>query len=220
LIEQRDQEIELVIQRLESESGSNNSDAARKYRIDVERIKAETAEEMKQLRDQHSMALDKLLTAQSQIQSLENSQRTIQKEKLQLEHQLVTKDTLLKKQKQELTRLQADESELIQQIRLEFDKEIMENHVKIQKLEQMISNQERILNSENKRHQEQLESLKIENNHLIEQVETKVTEALETKDQVILQLHQQLDESTMRVHNLESLIDKQRQVTFISRRNF
>lgn len=50
LIKQRDQEIEAVIERLESESGSNNSDATRKYRMDVERIKAETADEIKQVR--------------------------------------------------------------------------------------------------------------------------------------------------------------------------
>jgi hypothetical protein len=49
LIKQRDEEIEAVIDRLESESGSNNSDATRKYRMDVERIKAESAEEIKEV---------------------------------------------------------------------------------------------------------------------------------------------------------------------------
>lgn len=50
LIKQRDQEIEAVIERLESETGSNNSDATRRYRMDVERIKAEAADEVKQVK--------------------------------------------------------------------------------------------------------------------------------------------------------------------------
>ena len=41
----------MVIQRLESETGSNNSDATRRYRMDIERIKSETAEEIKQVLD-------------------------------------------------------------------------------------------------------------------------------------------------------------------------
>jgi hypothetical protein len=49
LIQQRDAEIEMVIQRLESESGSSTSDATRRYRMDIERIKAETADEIKEV---------------------------------------------------------------------------------------------------------------------------------------------------------------------------
>jgi TPP-dependent pyruvate/acetoin dehydrogenase alpha subunit len=50
MIEQRDAEIEMVVQRLESESGSNTSDATRRYRMDIERIKSEAADEIKQVR--------------------------------------------------------------------------------------------------------------------------------------------------------------------------
>lgn len=116
LIQQRDQEIEIIIQRLESETGSNTSDATRKYRMDVERIKGEAAEEIKQLRDQHSLALDKLLVAQAKLSDLETKQRDSQKEILQLQHSMISKDTLVRKQKEELGRLKVDESELIAQI--------------------------------------------------------------------------------------------------------
>ena len=47
LIAQRDQEIEQVIIRLESESGSNSSESSRRYRMDIERIKSDTAMEIK-----------------------------------------------------------------------------------------------------------------------------------------------------------------------------
>ena len=50
----------MIIQRLESESNANNSDAGRKSRMEIEKLKSELAEETKELRDQHSMALDKV----------------------------------------------------------------------------------------------------------------------------------------------------------------
>lgn len=49
LIAQRDAELELVIQRLECESGSSHSDVARRHRMDIERIKAEHAAEKKEV---------------------------------------------------------------------------------------------------------------------------------------------------------------------------
>ena len=49
VIRERDAEIEVVIDRLERESGSSNSDATRRYRMDIERIKAETANEIKEV---------------------------------------------------------------------------------------------------------------------------------------------------------------------------
>ena len=49
IIQERDAEIEVVIERLERETGSSNSDATRRYRMDIERIKTETAAEMKEV---------------------------------------------------------------------------------------------------------------------------------------------------------------------------
>lgn len=49
LIQERDAEIEVIIDRLERESGSSTSDATRRYRMDIERIKAETATEIKEV---------------------------------------------------------------------------------------------------------------------------------------------------------------------------
>ena len=49
IIQERDSEIEVVIERLERETGSSNSDATRRYRMDIERIKTETAAEMKEV---------------------------------------------------------------------------------------------------------------------------------------------------------------------------
>lgn len=50
LIQERDREIEMVIQRLESETYSSSSDIAHRYRIEIERLKSEHAEELKEVR--------------------------------------------------------------------------------------------------------------------------------------------------------------------------
>jgi len=49
LIEERDAEIEMVIQRLEMESSTSSSDLSRQHRADVERLKAEHQSEMRQV---------------------------------------------------------------------------------------------------------------------------------------------------------------------------
>jgi hypothetical protein len=63
------------------------------------------------------MALDKLLIAKKTIQDLEEQLRDCQKENLQNQHAIMTKDGLIKKQRDEISRLGADEATLIDQIR-------------------------------------------------------------------------------------------------------
>jgi chromosome segregation ATPase len=212
MIEQRDQEIEIVIQRLESETGSNNSDATRKYRMDIERIKSETAEEIKQLRDQHSLAIDKLLMVQNQVQQLEGQTRSSQKEVIQLQHQIVTKDNVLRKQKQELARLQTDESRLMEQIRVEFENELRSNENKIEKLNTLIQEHERTIDKERDLFQEKMDQHLKDKELMIQQVEAKVMHALQLKDSLISKLNEQLQESLMKSQHLEALIEKQREV--------
>ncbi len=50
LMKERDAEIEMVIQRLESETFSNSNDTHRRHRQEVERLRQEHAREIKQVR--------------------------------------------------------------------------------------------------------------------------------------------------------------------------
>ena len=50
LVQERDAEIEMVIQRLESEGNMNSSDAAHHHRLEIERLRSDHAEEAKQVR--------------------------------------------------------------------------------------------------------------------------------------------------------------------------
>ena len=43
----RDRELEMIVDRLEAETNSNTSDVSRRYRMDIERLKASMAEEIK-----------------------------------------------------------------------------------------------------------------------------------------------------------------------------
>jgi hypothetical protein len=87
LIKERDDELELVISRLENESDSSQSDHHRKFRMDVEKLKSEHALEIKQLRDQHSMALDKIITLQHELEGLTESKKELQKRCVALEYE-------------------------------------------------------------------------------------------------------------------------------------
>ncbi|KAJ1548663.1 hypothetical protein HK405_000925 [Cladochytrium tenue] len=91
LLKERDDELELIVQRLESETNSNASDIHRRFRMDVEKIRAEAAEEVKQLRDQHSLALDKVIAAQAALAKCEEERKDLQKQLLQTQHESQSK---------------------------------------------------------------------------------------------------------------------------------
>lgn len=91
LLKERDSEIEMVIQRLESETDSNQTDNSRGFRMEIQRLKTQHSQNVKELKDQHSLALDNLITIRSQLDSVENEKRIFQKQILELQHQLAIK---------------------------------------------------------------------------------------------------------------------------------
>ena len=210
LIKERDAEIEMVIQRLESETNSNTSDATRKFRMDVEKIKAEAAEEMKHLRDQHSMALDKVLAGQSAINQLEEHRRQLQKELLQAQHEIASKESQVRQQKHELTRLKVDEQTLAQIIRREFQEQIGAKDDAIHGLQDQIATLQDQTEVLRRKYQAELDGFKKDKEGAIFQIEEKVKQALKQKDDIISTLKNEYDDLMIRSNHLEALIDKQR----------
>lgn len=90
LLRERDTEIEMIIQRLESESSSNNSDIHRRHRMEIERLKAEMSDDTRSLKDQHNVALDKVLGAQSDLKHAEDMNRDMQKELIKIQTEFVS----------------------------------------------------------------------------------------------------------------------------------
>ncbi|KAI8927730.1 hypothetical protein BC831DRAFT_160540 [Entophlyctis helioformis] len=200
----------MVIQRLESESNSSTSDATRKYRMDIERMKSETAEEVKHLRDQHSMALDKVLSAQSAINQLEDHRRQLQKDILQLQHEVAAKDATVRQQKHELSRLKVDEQTLINTIRREFNEQLDAKELAIQHLSDqmgMLHEQTDVLR---RKYQQEIDAIVKDKDASMMQIEDRVKQALRQKDEMIASLKAQQEELLIRNGHLETLMEKQR----------
>lgn len=117
LVKERDAEIELVIMRLETETDLNHTDASRSARFEIQKIKAENANQIKDIKDQHGFALDEILNLKSQLDTVNCHKIEAQKQILIVEHQLTAKEVALKQQQIQLDRLQVNEEVLAQTIR-------------------------------------------------------------------------------------------------------
>ncbi|KAJ1343841.1 hypothetical protein BSLG_001573 [Batrachochytrium salamandrivorans] len=198
LIKERDTELEMIIQRLESESNSNSSDATRKYRMDMERLKADTADEIKHLRDQHSMALDKVLAAQGTISQLEDHRRNLQKEILKTQHETCTKDAIIRQQKSELARLKVDEQTLMNTIRHEFNEQLDTKD----KALHSINEQMRVLQEQTeilrRKYQQELNVVISDKEDTMVHIEERVKQALRQKDDTIKSLRSKQEDLALR----------------------
>ncbi|KAI9225031.1 hypothetical protein BC828DRAFT_401725 [Blastocladiella britannica] len=112
LLRERDREIEQVIVRLEQESGSSSSEAERRHRTEVEALRAQHAEELKQAEEQWSVAMDKLVTVGRQCEAAESTHRTLEKEVWGLKSLLEAKEKAVAEVRRELDRYKAGEIEI------------------------------------------------------------------------------------------------------------
>ncbi|RKO94547.1 hypothetical protein BDK51DRAFT_29486 [Blyttiomyces helicus] len=210
LVKERDAEIEMVIQRLESETSAGSSEASRRYRIEVEKLKSEMAEEIKQLRDQHSLALDKVLAAQTALAKAEETRREMQKQIMQAQHESASKENLIRQQKNELMRLKVDEDTLSKAIRREFEDQITRKDAALQSLNETLAAHDSQLEALRRRHERELEDLAGEKDRTIRIIEDKVRKTVALKDDIVASLRSQVEELGIRSGHLERLIDKQR----------
>jgi phosphoribosylformylglycinamidine (FGAM) synthase PurS component len=61
LLKERDEELELIVQRLECESSSSSGDVHKRYQIQIEKLKNQTNDEIKQVK--HKFLFNPLLRA-------------------------------------------------------------------------------------------------------------------------------------------------------------
>ena len=62
--------------------------------MEIERLKSLHSQELKKINEGHEIALEHILTCQSQIKDFEDEIKTLKKQLLQGHHQLVTKVSL------------------------------------------------------------------------------------------------------------------------------
>ncbi|KAI8849461.1 hypothetical protein BC829DRAFT_391327 [Chytridium lagenaria] len=134
LLKERDAELEMIVERLEAETNSSASDISHRYRAEIERLKSEFADEVKQLKDQHNLALDKVISAQATLSQSEDQKRDLQKQLLKLKNEIEAKEMTVKSQRSDLARLQVDEATLQRTIRHEFEDQMREKDIELRKL--------------------------------------------------------------------------------------
>jgi len=210
LMSERDAEIEMVIQRLESETNSSTSDITRQYRMEIEKLKAENADEIKRLHDEHNLSLDKIIEIQEKMKNVEDEKRQIQKELLKCQHDCTIKEQQLQTQKQELSRLKVNKQTLSDMIREEFQSQLDLSKSNIDLLNEQLNSQKAQTELIKKKNQQDIENLNKEKDMALQLVEEKVHQALSSKDDVIIKLKENIEELTLRNRYLESMIEKQR----------
>ncbi|KAJ3041961.1 Centrosomal protein of 131 kDa [Rhizophlyctis rosea] len=210
LIKERDAEIEMIIQRLEVETSSNSSDATRRYRMEVEKLKSEMADEVKQLRDQHSLALDKILNMQSAQAHAEEKLRELQKQKMQAHHEVTIKDNLIQQQREELKRLKVDERTLSETIRREFEEQLEAKDSAIQSLTEQVTFHDEHTATLTRKLRHEMEEIEKQKDQAMNIIEERVRAAISVKDEMLSSLRTQVEDLTIRNTHLERLIEQQR----------
>ena len=96
------------------------------------------------MRDQHSFALDKLLTSNTKITSLESQIRDYQKELLKSSHIVLSKDSQISLLKSQVERLGGDETSVVSLMKKEFEQElqVFKENIKVLEGEMMIEREE------------------------------------------------------------------------------
>ncbi|KAJ3350065.1 Centrosomal protein of 131 kDa [Entophlyctis luteolus] len=199
LIKERDEELELIVQRLESETSSTSGDIHKRYQIQIEKMKTDMMEDTKELREKHNIALDKVIEAQNTIQTLEDQKRELQK---QLE-------ALVSRQKSELGRLQQGEAEIAKTIETEF-KEQLERHERA--AESWKAKYHDKCSSAYQTEQMMKSALHqaLQDKELaLSNLEVHIAQALAGKDEQIKVLQQKADELALANVQLKQFIDKQ-----------
>lgn len=212
LVKERDDEIEMVIQRLESETNSSQSDVSRSYRMEIQRLKTESCQQMKQLKEQHSLALDKILSVQNFANQLETEKHSLQKQVLGIEHQLTTRETLIKQQKHDLERLSVNEQQLSVMIRQEFQEALDAKESTILQFQELVATYQNQNETLKQRHEKAIETIESEKDQQVLQLEEKVTQTLAHKDHIIDALKEKHAEQQAKNKMLEDFIEKQRLV--------
>ncbi|KAG5455954.1 MAG: hypothetical protein BJ554DRAFT_4440, partial [Olpidium bornovanus] len=211
LTQERDAEIEMVILRLESETDSNASEAGRRHRMEVERLRAHHADEVRQLRDQAGLALDRAVGAEKAAEQADGQKRALQKEVMRLQHESLARDNVVRQQRTELARLRQDEQALSETIRREFEDQLTQRATVFESLQNQLARQQEQAEAAKRRHRAEMEELDRAKAEALEVVEHRVRQALAVKDDLANELRRQLDEATLRNAHLEAVMEKQRQ---------
>ncbi|KAL7750185.1 hypothetical protein RI367_004358 [Sorochytrium milnesiophthora] len=210
LLRERDAELETIISRLESESSMSHSDIAKRHRGEIEQLKADHADEVKQLRQQCSAALDKVIEMNRRIESGECSRRDVEKDVWRLQNEVDVKQQTIDEMKVELRRLREGEDALKDEIRKSFNEQLTHKDTIVQSLHNQLSKHQKELDGIRAKCNQELEAVQKDKENALQMIESKVRHTVSGKDDTINTLRTQLEELRIKNAHLELLIEKQR----------
>ncbi|RKP00141.1 hypothetical protein CXG81DRAFT_19871 [Caulochytrium protostelioides] len=211
LVKERDAELELVVQRLESEGGALAGSVTQAHRMELERLRTEHAETVRSLRDQHNSGLARVLQLQSQLAEMETAVRDGKKAMLLLQGQLEARDVAAVRHQAELARLSMGEDVLRERIEASFKDQLVRRDQQIAALEAQLATLDQSMQYDRGQYAKKVEQKEREKAKALELVERQVRHALKTKDDEVMQAKKMADEAQRRAHQMEQLLEKQRQ---------
>ncbi|TPX42150.1 hypothetical protein SeMB42_g05266 [Synchytrium endobioticum] len=211
LVRERDLELEHVIARLESETSSTSSDAFRRHRMEIERIKSEAADQVRELRDQHAMAVDRVIAAQSAAKEAEERAKESERKAICAQDEARSKEVGLEKMRAELKRLRVDEETLASTIRRDFEDQLATLQSEVKSLGDQFATQSSQMEVLRRKHGHELELVGKEKDEALAKLEARVHKTIQTKDEIITSLRSQVEDMSIRSTHLEKLMEKQRE---------
>ncbi|KAI9138123.1 hypothetical protein BKA69DRAFT_819148 [Paraphysoderma sedebokerense] len=210
LTQERDEEIEMVISKLTSELDNSSDLIKNRHHEELEYLKKGYEDDLKNLRGQLSVALDRVLESQKRMEEVEKVKREAEKRVLELEGEKKVQDNLISQQSLELNRLHSDEATLTQNIRQEFINQLDQKDEFIKSLQSDIIKLKNDIQTLQSGFENQMEELNRNKETTLHHLESRVRQTILAKDQVIQQLKLQLEEETIKCEELNRLIEKQR----------
>ncbi|KNE59389.1 hypothetical protein AMAG_03673 [Allomyces macrogynus ATCC 38327] len=210
LVRERDAEIEKIIMRLETESGSSASEAAQRHRADVERLRAQHADEVRQLQDQWHVAMDKIAALGRQVEAAEQAKTELDRERWGLKNILETKDRTMDEMRRELDRLRAGEAAVRRQVEESVQDEIKHRDTLVASLRNELDRLKRQLEDQRRAMDDQLANAERDKAATLAMLEERVKQTVSIKDEAMADLRHQVQDLQIRNQQLDLLLERQR----------
>ncbi|XP_048575628.1 centrosomal protein of 131 kDa isoform X2 [Nematostella vectensis] len=194
--EARDREIEMVINRLEDEAAASREECERAAENRIKRVRDKYESEIRELERSESNMQQRYNEMKERLTEVEGE---LSRQRSLLRH----KDTQQQDSEQTLTRLQEERGKVADIIRQEFADRLVTTDEDNKRLKTELSEMRA-------RHRLELERITREKEEEMEQVHTRVKQAISKKEETMKVLREQQQAAMKRADHLEMLLQQQR----------
>ena len=224
LIKEKEIEVENIIQKVHSQTDSNSNEIVRQHQKLMERVQNDHAEEIQSLQDKLGSATERLVRLQREMSLKEEMER----EKVELENELVAKTQANERLVAELARLKVGEEALKEAIRTllylsrldlvsqdvktgeEFKTNLDNKDNDIKELSQRLLNAETQVKDASKIQAIAVAEVESEKNATLYMLEERVRTTIKLKDDAIDALKVRAEDAEIKAEHLQGLLEQQR----------